>query len=335
NNVLDGGLGNDTMFGEMGNDTYIVNSDGDMVFEFVGDNGDSDTIKSSVSINVNKFNTRGIEVVILTGTGSISATGNGLDNFLNGNDGDNLIDGGAGNEMMAGGGGIDTYIVDSMDDVVFDMSSNAQDADLVLASVSYSLNQFFSSGVERLTLAGSALTGIGNGLNNVITGNSAANTIDGGMGADTLIGGDGGDTYIVDNEQDIVVEQAGAGYDEVLASVSYHAGDYVEILTLTGSANINAYAGANAASIELSGNSGDNLLVGSGGADYLEGGAGADTLSGGLGNDIYYAFDAQDTYIEQVGGGNDTIWAFADGVTMGDHVEVLRMSVGSENFSAT
>src|SRR5690606_34193685 len=107
NNVLDGGLGNDTMFGEMGNDTYIVNSDGDMVFEFVGDNGESDTIKSSVSINVNKFNTRGIEVVILTGTGSINATGNGLDNCLNGNDGDNLIDGGAGNDMMAGGGGID------------------------------------------------------------------------------------------------------------------------------------------------------------------------------------------------------------------------------------
>jgi hypothetical protein len=43
--------------------------------------------------------------------------------------------------------------------------------------------------IERLTLAGAALNGTGNGLANILTGNSQANILNGGAGADTMSGG--------------------------------------------------------------------------------------------------------------------------------------------------
>jgi serralysin len=56
-----------------------------------------------------------------------------------------------------------------------------------------SVNHALAANVENLELTGSALSGFGNGLDNVITGNAQANTLDGGAGADRLIGGDGRD----------------------------------------------------------------------------------------------------------------------------------------------
>jgi Ca2+-binding RTX toxin-like protein len=49
-------------------------------------------------------------------------------------------------------------------------------------------NQTLSATVENLTLTGTGnFTGIGNSLNNVITGNSGANQLEGGAGNDTLV----------------------------------------------------------------------------------------------------------------------------------------------------
>ena len=61
----------------------------------------------------------------------------------------------------------------------------------VFLSVSYSLG----ANVENLTLtSGGNINGIGNDLNNVLTGNSGNNILDGGLGADTMIGGAGNDS---------------------------------------------------------------------------------------------------------------------------------------------
>src|SRR5205085_7430347 len=48
--------------------------------------------------------------------------------------------------------------------------------------------------VNNLTLQGSAFSGTGNAIDNVITGNSQSNTLSGGDGADTLAGAGGNDT---------------------------------------------------------------------------------------------------------------------------------------------
>jgi Ca2+-binding RTX toxin-like protein len=184
---------------------------------------------------------------------------------------------------MTGGKGNDVYIVDAAGDVVVESGNSGND------TVRTSLGQAgLAANVENLTYTGSGdFQGTGNALANVVTGSSSGdNTLDGGAGADTLAGGAGNDTYYVNVSSDNVVEANGEGSDIVLASASYNlTGRYVEALTLTGSANINATG--NGLSNVLTGNSGNNVLEGGTGHDTLDGGAGADTLAGGTGNDTF------------------------------------------------
>ncbi len=104
-----------------------------------------------------------------------------------------LIDGGIGADTMIGGTGNDTYVVDNINDVIIETSILPNEIDTVTSSISYQLG----ANLENLTLTGPAIIdGIGNELNNNLTGNSVANTLTGGIGADTLSGGDGSDLLI-------------------------------------------------------------------------------------------------------------------------------------------
>jgi hypothetical protein len=105
--VLDGGLGTDYMAGGAGNDTYIVDDIGDIVFEKA--NGGIDTIQSSVSFDL-RF-ARQVEHLRLTGTANLDATGNTLDNHITGNSGKNRLNGGPlGNDTLEGRDGSDAYV---------------------------------------------------------------------------------------------------------------------------------------------------------------------------------------------------------------------------------
>jgi Ca2+-binding RTX toxin-like protein len=160
----------------------------------------------------------------------------------------------------------------------------------------------------------------------MIVGNDGANILDGGAGVDTLVGRAGDDFYYVDNAADLVLENAGQGNDRVFASTSYAlaAGQSVEILSTdfnTGTAAIN-----------LTGNELANTIFGNDGNNVLDGGAGADLLVGGLGDDFYYVDNAADAVRENVGGGNDTVFASVSyTLGAGEEVEFLAAS----NFSAT
>ena len=121
-----------------------------------------------------------ISRLILTGTGNINGTGNGLNNYITGNAGNNTLDGGAGYDILAGGKGNDTYIVDSIYDSIIENANEG--TDLVKSSVNWTLG----ANLENLTLTGTDnLSGIGNELDNVITGNSGNNILDGGAGTVT------------------------------------------------------------------------------------------------------------------------------------------------------
>jgi len=274
-NVLDGGLGNDILLGGAGDDTYIVDSAFDTVTE--GVNTGIDTVSSSVDWVLGE----NIENLSLTGKNTINGTGNNLNNTISGNNMNNILDGGAGNDMLTGGGGDDFYIVDSTGDVI--REKFYEGIDTIKSSVSWTLG----ANLENLILAGSdAIDGKGNASNNILTGNAADNVLDGGGGNDIMTGGLGNDTYVVDSTGDIIKEDAGAGIDTVLSSVSWSLADNLENLTLSGKSAISGTG--NSLNNTIIGNTLNNTLNGGLGDDILDGGGGLDTFTGLGGAETFY-----------------------------------------------
>jgi Ca2+-binding RTX toxin-like protein len=109
---------------------------------------------------------------------------------------------------MAGGTGNDTYVVDSIFDVVTELAGGG--IDTIRSSVSRTLG----ANQENLTLTGGAnISGTGNNLNNVITGNNGSNVLNGDSGNDTLNGGSGNDTITGGVGNDLIV--GGSGTDRL------------------------------------------------------------------------------------------------------------------------
>src|SRR5262249_22732876 len=158
--------------------------------------------------------------------------------------------------------GNDIYVVDSIGDVVIENAGEGTDT-VQTTLTSYTLG----TNVENLTFTGTGnFIGIGNALNNTITGGAGNDTIDGGAGVGTMIGGAGNDIYFVDNSGDVITEAAGEGIDTVLATAgAYTLGNNVDNLTFVGTGNFNGTG---------------NAL-----ADTITSGVGNDTVSGGGGDD--------------------------------------------------
>jgi len=315
-NRLDGGAGADAMNGGAGDDVYVVDHGGDKATE--GSGGGTDTVEALIDYTLGA----NVERLVLLGTDTLEGTGNGNANRLTGNVAANRLNGGGGHDTLDGGGaadelvggtGNDRYIVDVAGDVIVELAGDGTDT--VESSASYTL----SNEVENLVLTGAAgLSGIGNGLANVITGNGAANSLegaagddrlDGGAGADTMKGGADDDTYVIDTftvstatADDLIVEAVGGGTDTAESSVSYVLAANVENLVLTGAAALNG-----------TGNGGVNTLTGNGAANRLDGMAGADTMIGGAGDDSYvvdtFSLSAtpDDEVVEAADGGTDTV----------------------------
>ena len=277
----------------------------DNVVESTTTNEGSDTVQSSITYTLGTY----VENLTLTGTSAINGTGNTLNNVLTGNSADNILDGGVGADTMIGGLGNDTYYVENTGDVVTENVSEGTDT--VQSSVTYTL----SSNVEYLTLTGTAaIAGIGNELDNYLTGNSAANTLtgnagndtlNGSTGADTMIGGAGDDIYYVDNTGDVVTENVSEGTDTVQSSITYTLGTNIENLTLTGTSTING--------------TGNTL------ANILTGNTAANILTGGAGNDTYVVDNTGDVVTENASEGTDTVQSSIT-YTLGTNVENLTLT---------
>ncbi|MDG3442505.1 beta strand repeat-containing protein, partial [Nitrospirillum amazonense] len=323
NDTLDGGAGADTMGAGTGDDVYYVDDLGDVVKENAG--GGTDEIRTWLTAYT--LTAANVENLTFIGTGNFSGTGSGLNNQLTGGAGDDTLDGGAGADTLVGGAGNDTYIVDNAGDLVVEAAGAG--VDLVKTSVAtYAL----TADVDNLTYTGTlAFTGTGNVLGNVITSGAGNDTLNGGAGADTLVGGAGNDVYFVDNLNDVVVENAGEGTDEVRSSVAgYVLSANIEKLTYVGA---DAFTGTgNDAANVLTGGAGNDLLNGAGGNDTLNGGAGDDTLIGGTGDDIFQVDSANDVVVENPGEGTDEVQATSASYTLSANVEKLTYT-GSGNFS--
>lgn len=324
NDVLNGGVGADKMYGGVGNDTYYVDNVGDLIVENLDEGEDS--VISSVSYKISA----NIEHLVLSGSANINGTGSDSDDDIRGNSGNNVINGGVGADYMVGLLGNDTYYVDNAGDTVIE--SVGQGVDSVISTVSYSLGD----NVENLTLAGSAINGAGNALNNIITGNALSNVLDGGAGNDTLNGGVGADSvygglgddlYSVDNVGDFIAENENEGVDTVISTVSYTLASNIENLTLAGSA---LAATGNELDNVLKGSNLINVLNGGAGNDTLNGGTGADSMYGGVGDDVYYVDNSSDKALENNDEGVDTVISTAS-YSLASNIENLILSGSAFN----
>ncbi|WP_336511949.1 calcium-binding protein, partial [Sphingomonas arenae] len=201
NDTLDGGRGVDRLYGGAGNDTYVVTDATDYAYELAGEG--TDTVQAAVSVNLRA----NIESLVLTGPYSITGRGNDLDNTITGNSGSNrmwgmggndtlignagndFLDGSEGSDTLIGGIGNDVYYVDTLSDTIVEAANEGYD------TVRTTLDWTLGAGLDRIELLGSGdLDGTGNGLANILSGNAGANVLAGLDGNDRIFGKEGNDT---------------------------------------------------------------------------------------------------------------------------------------------
>ncbi|HEY5723352.1 MAG TPA: calcium-binding protein, partial [Allosphingosinicella sp.] len=306
NDTLDGASGADRLAGGLGNDLYHVDNAADVIVEAA--NAGIDTVRSMASYVL----AANVENLLMLAE-AVNGTGNGLANSITGTSGANRIDGAGGSDVMRGLGGNDTYVLDNAGDSIVEVAGGGTDT--VESSISYTIG----SEIERLTLTGTAVSGTGNELDNVITGNAGNNLLDGGLGSDLMAGGLGDDTYLIDNVGDSISEQSGAGTDTVRSSSDHTLGDWVENLVMLEGA------------VNGTGNGLANLMTGNGLANTLDGKGGVDNMAGGLGDDIYFVDIWSDLVTEGANGGTDSVQSAAASFTLGANVENLILLTGAFN----
>ncbi|WP_112076531.1 calcium-binding protein [Herbaspirillum rubrisubalbicans] len=214
---LQGGAGDDMLMGEEGNDNLFGQAGNDTLYGGQGDDylqGFTASNESQQSLGLGETD----DDFLYGGAGA---------DILVGAVGNDYLDGGAGADHMIGGKGDDVYIVNSVNDAVYEQEGEGYDT--VITNSNYLLNAH----VEELRLLeGFRIHATGNALDNKLIGNSADNILDGVTGADLMLGGAGDDTYYVDDAGDVVSERAGEGRDVVQSSISYRLGAQVEELLL-------------------------------------------------------------------------------------------------------
>jgi Ca2+-binding RTX toxin-like protein len=314
NNIITGNIGADSLFGRAGNDTlrggsgaantlvgnegddtYIIEALGDTVVEFAGQG--TDIVKTELASFVLSAN---VEQLVNTGIGAFTGVGNAQDNILTGGIGTDSLFGGPGNDILYGGAfaantlagneGDDIFIVEAAGDSVVELAGQGMD------TVRTPLTSFtLQANVENLTATGTAgLVGTGNAQDNVITGGMGGDTLFGGVGNDRLIGGagaantlnggQGDDIFVVSAAGDTVIEAADDGLDTIETTLHvYTLPNNVEILTMThngygtgiGNALDNVITG-NGLHFTLRGLDGNDILSAVNNNGVFEGGNGAD-----------------------------------------------------------
>ncbi|RZJ44965.1 MAG: hypothetical protein EON86_02345, partial [Brevundimonas sp.] len=355
NDVLVGGDGSDRLSGGAGSNVIDGGAGGDLVEYLnatqgvrvdlnegtVANNGHGlgDTLISIEHLTGGAFN----DILVGNAAGNILTGGLGAD-VLIGLDGDDVLDGGAGAaNTIQGGRGDDRYVVSAAGDTLLELAGEGSDTVQTTLSV-YRLRDNF----EALAFIGAGtFTGLGNALDNTISGGAGGDTLIGYEGddilvggagaANTLIGGLGDDVYVSDAIGDSLIELAGEGYDTVsTALTTYTLRDNFDALRFvqaqgvvldvvgTGNSQNNTLDGNRGADL-LAGLAGNDTLNGFDGDDTLRGGAGADQLDGGAGSDTVDYSLASSGVVVNLGGR----YVASDGEGGTDHLTSIENATGS------
>lgn len=196
-NILNGGGATsgagDTLIGLRGNDTYLVQGQGDVVLEQNG--GGTDTVYTTVNYNLGANEVEVLSTVEHIATNPLHLIGNFASQRVIGNYGENILNGGSGVDTLIGLRGNDLYAVGDGRIVIQENAGEGDDT--VVASVDYTLGAGVSVEVlaaqDRASTSGLKL--FGNELGQTIAGTAGADTLGGGGGSDVLIGGGGSDRF--------------------------------------------------------------------------------------------------------------------------------------------
>jgi VCBS repeat-containing protein len=351
NNILDGGLGIDTLSYANAAAGVTVN----LALTTAQNTGGAgtDTVKGFENLTGSAFNdvlTGSTAANVLMGLG-------GNDNLIAGA-GNDRLDGGEGVDRMEGGLGNDIYVVDNASDLIVEAAGAGTDVvETTLSSLTLAANAEVLTyvGTGSFTGTGTALADTinggaeldtlyglggddklnGNGGNDRLFGGDGNDTLAGGVGNDELTGGAGNDTYVLDDEVDAIFEALNGGTDTIRTSLATMAlADHVENLVYTGTGTF--FGAGNDLANTLTGGIGADTLSGQAGNDILDGGTGGDTLLGGLGNDTFIVDSEDDVVIEEsvVGSGLDLVKTALSAHTLAANVENLTYT-GNASFAGT
>ena len=283
-NSLTGNSADNVLTGGLGNDTYRVDSAGDVVVELAGEG--VDTVISSVSCTLGAT----LENLSLLYTGV--GVGNELNNILTSNSTGSDLYGYGGNDILDGGqmyGGIgdDTYYLDSSSEDANEVAGEG--IDTAISSLSTTT---LDANIELLFLNGAAsIDGAGNALANLLRGNTGANVLNGGGGIDILEGGGGNDVLTNTNALGNTLLSGGSGADSLSGSVGNDllVGGLGNDSLVTGSgADVIAFNLGDGADTVAASTSRDNTLSLGGGVLY------ADLLFRKVGSDLVLNVGASD-----------------------------------------
>jgi Ca2+-binding RTX toxin-like protein len=336
-NFIDGGAGSDVMVGFSGDDVYVVDSISDRVIELDSEGYDIIYTESDYTLAPGSY-VEHLSARDWRSTTDLQLIGNDFGNLIEGNDGANFIDGGRGADVMAGFGGNDIYVVDHIDDQVFEVDGGG--SDIIYAEVSYRLDN--NSRVETLStrdwFGTEAINLYGNAERNILFGNAGSNILDGGLGRDVMVGFGGDDFYYITQPDDQIIEGVDEGIDTVIIGQN---GFGFSLLNLANVENVWAdltierFTG-----VSTSGNALDNSFRGSNlddsfngvdGDDWMDGLLGADNLTGGNGADVF-------AFTTSLGNGNvDRVGDFVHGtdrIALNASIFDGLASVTADNFVA-
>ncbi len=290
-NGLDGQGGFDTLIGGAGDDSYAVDQADVIVIEFP-DEG-YDIVTTSVDYTLADQ----VESLQLTGTATLTGTGNTLDNSLFGNPGDNLLIGLTGNDQIDGAEGNDQLVGDEGLDSL-------------------------QGGIGNDTLLGGA-------ENDYLDGGSDLDVMDGGLGDDVYQVDESLDVCVDQDGFDKVYASVDYGLDSSIEALTLTGWQPINGIgnefdnTLTGNVANNQLLGL-AGNDQLLGDWGDDSLFGGIGQDLLDGGDGMDIMQGGEDDDTYRVDTPYDAVIEINAEGQDTVQATTS-YTLPDEVENLQL----------
>lgn len=247
--------------------------------------------------------TDGNDTLFGSSEGSILLGGAGFDLLIGGAGNDRLEGGAAGygdigevGNIMWGGAGDDVYVMGNRWDLIIELDGGGYDTLIAGTTGTLTLPDHVEAFIGS--------RGVGNALDNVMTGTADGDELDGREGADRLVGLAGSDVYTVDSQADLIFENPGEGNDLVHSSVSFQLYANVENLELEQRGTALNGIG-NDLDNRITGNEQDNVLIGYGGNDTLIGWSGNDLLFGMDGDDTLWGSDGIDYLVG--GTGNDTL----------------------------